>query len=164
MVSTVNESQGKGITMLRLQTRDGFTLIELLIVVAIIGILAAVGVPAYNNYTEDAQEKAALENHRRIVSEVNVLTTECSLGSPTVDLAGGASIDCSGDSDLATKLAAHFEASGFNNPFESSEGCCEEGSSPSGAGVTALNFNNSAIDVSTDIGAEIRTSSIAYAN
>jgi len=44
----------------------GFTLIELLIVVAIIGILAGVGIPMYNGYITDSKETVAKNDIRSI--------------------------------------------------------------------------------------------------
>jgi len=41
-----------------LRNQKGFTLMELMIVIVIIGVLAAVGVPAYKGYTDRAKKAA----------------------------------------------------------------------------------------------------------
>lgn len=46
----------------------GFTLIELVVVVAIIGILASVGIPAYNGYLQATRDKDAQLSLRMIAS------------------------------------------------------------------------------------------------
>ena len=47
--------------------KKAFTLIELLIVVAIIGILAGVGIPMYNGYMASAKVASAKTNHSNVI-------------------------------------------------------------------------------------------------
>ena len=57
--------------------RKAFTIIELLVVVAIIGILAAVGVVAYNGYTSSAKQKVVQQNIKSIYKLWSVENARC---------------------------------------------------------------------------------------
>jgi prepilin-type N-terminal cleavage/methylation domain-containing protein len=51
--------------------KKGFSLVELLVVVAIIGVLAGVGIVAYNNYIDDADTKVVEANAKILAKKLS---------------------------------------------------------------------------------------------
>ena len=112
----------------------GFTLIELLIVVAIIGILAAVGAAVIPGLLGGAKRNATIANHNEIAKFVKTeILITCDLATRPVQLmnASKAMVDWSCDKiqkDLGgftSALESHFNATGWKNPYTNGdiEGC-----------------------------------------
>ena len=82
-----------------------FTLIELLVVVAIIGILAAVGVVAYNGYTSAAKKNAIKSNFKMTAKYASAELMKCQIGEDNIFINSGSyKVSCNAIHDQRVSL------------------------------------------------------------
>jgi len=142
-ITMTEVSHGAFHKMHKMRKNKGFTLIELLIVVAIIGVLAAVGIPMYNGYITSTKIASTKENHARARDMTAAILAKCADSSAKYTVktspSGTANNDCTDNpGEIVTALVAHFVHDGWTNPHNPSTAAVVAGTGAKGqVGLTS---------------------------
>lgn len=112
-----------------MKNKSAFTLIELLVVVAIIGILAAVGVVSFSGFTDTAKKNVAKTNHANAVKFIRLNISNCLTNGKTslkykANDSSFYTINCSASAlpntdTLSLYILNHLVNDGVKNPYNS---------------------------------------------
>ncbi len=101
--------------MKKRQTKQkGFTLIELMIVVAIIGALSAIAVPAYQNYVAKSEAASGLATLRSVMTTAELFYQENGVASAATVAQLGTAADASDLGTITSTLSSALPTLSFS--------------------------------------------------
>ena len=101
------------------KANKAFTLIELLVVVAIIGILAAVGINTFGGFQDKAKVASTKSIHKNVQKKLSAELVKCSLGDTSIF----SSLSCSGitGSTVVSNIGSAGAVFNDKNPWAGAE-------------------------------------------
>ena len=120
-----------------MKNNKGFALIELLVVVAIIGILAAVGTVAYTGYTAGAKKSTTKANHASAVKFIAAEDMKCNTGETNVMTKATTPLVCASRTGATVITSASLALSDFKNPYATDKQAIRPNTGDSATAVTS---------------------------